>query len=77
VEANHDAPAVASSEIEIAAPPVWRFEPRDGGTPARTEESFEGLLPRLLRGRMQRMLQQSLDSGLAYLRAEAERRAAG
>ena len=53
---------------------VWRLEPADGTTLATTEESWDGALPRLLRGPMRRQLRQALDSGLAYLKAEAERR---
>jgi uncharacterized protein YndB with AHSA1/START domain len=56
---------------------TWSFEPRDGGTTARTEESFQGLPARLLRGRMRRTLQRALEAGLAELKAEAERRASG
>jgi uncharacterized protein YndB with AHSA1/START domain len=62
--------------LGIDAVHVWRFEPRDGGTLVRTEESWAGLLPRLLRGRMQKALQESLDDGLPRLKAEAERRSA-
>ncbi|HSD58429.1 MAG TPA: SRPBCC family protein [Methanotrichaceae archaeon] len=53
---------------------VWRLEPKDGKTIVRTEESWEGLLPRIFRGSMQKMLQRSIDAGLSYLKAEAERR---
>jgi uncharacterized protein YndB with AHSA1/START domain len=62
--------------LGIAAVHVWHFEARDGGTLVRTEESWAGLLPRLLRGRMEKALQDSLDRGLSHLKAEAERRAA-
>jgi uncharacterized protein YndB with AHSA1/START domain len=55
---------------------VWRFEPREHGTVVHTVESWEGLVARLLRGRMQRTLQRGLDDGLARLKVEAERRAA-
>jgi hypothetical protein len=50
--------------------------PRDGGTLVTTEESFAGWLPRLLRRRMQRTLDQSLEQGVRNLKAEAERRSA-
>jgi uncharacterized protein YndB with AHSA1/START domain len=60
----------------IRAVHVWRFEPREHGTVVHTVESWDGLLARLLRGRMQRTLQRSLDDGLARLKVEAERRAA-
>jgi uncharacterized protein YndB with AHSA1/START domain len=54
---------------------VWRLEPRDGGTLVRTEESWQGLLVRLLRGPMRTSLQKAVDGGLGHLKAEAERRA--
>jgi hypothetical protein len=61
--------------LGIKAVHVWQLEPRDGRTFVRTEESFEGLLARLLRGSMQKTLDSSLADGLRYLKAEAERRA--
>ncbi|VVB69445.1 Polyketide cyclase / dehydrase and lipid transport [uncultured archaeon] len=54
---------------------VWRLEPRDGKTVVRTEESWDGLLVRIFRGPMQKMLQRAIDAGLLHLKAEAERRA--
>ena len=59
----------------IGAVHVWSLEPRDGGTLARTQESWDGLLVRLLRGSMQKNLQKAMDDGVRYLKAEAERRA--
>ena len=59
----------------IDAVHVWRLEPSDGGTLARTEESWEGLLVRILRRPLQKSLQKAMDSGLGHLKAEAERRA--
>ena len=67
--------AWSGKALGLAAVHAWRLEPRDGATLLRTEESWDGLLPRLLRGRMQRTLQDSLDTGLPHLKAEAERRA--
>ena len=61
----------------ISALHVWRLEPRGEGTLVRTEESWNGLPVRVLRGRMQRTLQQAVDAGLRALKAEAERRGAG
>jgi uncharacterized protein YndB with AHSA1/START domain len=60
----------------IGAVHVWRFKPIDGGTLATSAESWAGLLPRLLRGPMERQLQKSLEGSLPHLKAEAERRAA-
>jgi len=59
----------------IQAVHVWRLEPSDGGTLVRTEESWEGLPVRILRGTMQRSLQKAVDGGLGHLKAEVERRA--
>ena len=60
----------------IDAVHVWRLEPRDGGgTLVRTEESWQGLLVRLLRGPMRKSLQKAVDGGLGHLKAEVERRA--
>jgi hypothetical protein len=61
----------------IRAVHVWSLEPRGGGTLARTEESWDGLLVRILRGPMQKNLQKALDDGLRHLKAEAEHRAQG
>ena len=60
----------------IDAVHVWRFEPREGGTTVRTEESWAGPLPRILRGVARRALQKGLDDGMPQLKAEAERRLA-
>ena len=50
------------------------FEPRDGGTLVTSEESYDGVVARLLRGRLQKVLDGALESGLQHLKAEAERR---
>ena len=62
--------------IGIGAVHVWQLEPHDGKTVVRTEESWEGLLPSILRGQMKKMLRNSLDAGLHALKVEAERRRA-
>jgi uncharacterized protein YndB with AHSA1/START domain len=59
----------------IKAVHVWHIDPVAGGTRVRTEESWEGFLVRVLRGRMKKDLQSALDDGLTHLKAEAERRA--
>jgi uncharacterized protein YndB with AHSA1/START domain len=51
---------------------VYRLEARDSETLVRTEESFEGWLARLLRGRMKKTLQNALDSGLHRLKTRVE-----
>jgi hypothetical protein len=53
----------------------YRLEPRNGETLVRTEESFEGVIARLMRGSLQKTLDRSLTDGLRYLKTEAEKRA--
>lgn len=60
----------------IEAVHVHRLEPRGDATLVRSEESWDGLLVRLLRRSLTRSLQRAIDSGLGHLKAEAERRAA-
>jgi uncharacterized protein YndB with AHSA1/START domain len=60
----------------IKAIHVFRFEARDGGTLARSEESWEGLIASLLKSWSRRTLAKSLDDVLAHLKDESERRAA-
>jgi uncharacterized protein YndB with AHSA1/START domain len=59
----------------IRAVDAFTFEASDGGTLVREAESWEGLLARLLRSRMERTLRSSLRDGLRSLKTEAERRA--
>jgi hypothetical protein len=58
----------------IKAVHVWHLEPRRAGTLVVNEESWEGLLARLLRRSLQKALDKANASGLAHLKAEAERR---
>jgi hypothetical protein len=60
----------------IRAVHVFRLQPSEDGTLARSEESWEGLPARLLKGYSRRTLDQGIRSVLSYLKAEAERRAA-
>jgi hypothetical protein len=60
--------------IGIQAVHVWTLEERPGGVRVHTEESFDGLLPRIFRHMMTRMLQRSLYAGLGALKQECERR---
>ena len=53
----------------------WKLEPKGDGTLVSTEESMEGLAARLLRGSFQKRLEKSLETWLAGLKQEAERRA--
>ena len=52
---------------------IWKINVVDSKTIVETEESWEGLVSRAMHGRMQEMLESSLNSGLKYLKAEAER----
>jgi hypothetical protein len=73
-----DAPRVigwTGKALGIRAAHVWRIEPSDGGTYVHTEESFEGPLARVFRGRLRSVVSDALESGLRHLKAEAERRA--
>jgi hypothetical protein len=57
----------------IDAVHVWRFEPHDGGTFVRTEESFGGLVVCFFRRPLRRTLDRALESGLRQLKVGAER----
>ncbi len=59
----------------ITAIHVFRFENADGGTLARSEESWEGLIASLFKGYSGRTLDKGIASVLSDLKAEAERRA--
>jgi uncharacterized protein YndB with AHSA1/START domain len=60
--------------LGIRAIHFYRLEPREGGTFVRTEESYEGLVARILRGSLQKTLDRALADGLGYLKNEAEQR---
>lgn len=53
---------------------VWKLEPRNGNTIVRTEESWEGIVTRIFRGKMKKMLEKAIQSGLHSLKNEAEKR---
>jgi hypothetical protein len=62
----------------IPANHVYRVRPSDqhpGHTIVWLEESWDGLLARVLRRPFTKTLQTAIDSGLGRLKAEAERRA--
>jgi hypothetical protein len=59
----------------IKAVHVYRFEPRGEGTLVTTEESFDGLVARILRRPLQKTLDASLQGGLEHLKRRAEQRA--
>lgn len=60
----------------IKAVHVFRFDARNGGTVARSEESWDGFLARLLKGYSRKTLERAITRVLADLKVEAERRAA-
>jgi uncharacterized protein YndB with AHSA1/START domain len=51
----------------------WTIERTQNGVWVRTAESFDGWLPRLLKGSMQKTLDDTLPAWLATLKAQAER----
>ncbi len=60
--------------LGIKAIHIWRLEQKGDRSVVRTKESWEGLLPRIFRSPMQKMLKNSICAGLRSLKAEAERR---
>ena len=68
--------AWTGTTMGIKAVHVFRFQANDGGTLARSEESWEGLLASLLRGYSRKTLDKGIRSVLQHLKTEAERQAA-
>jgi len=68
--------AWTGTTMGIKAVHVFRFQANDGGTLARSEESWEGLLASLLRRYSRKTLDKGIRSVLAHLKTEAERRSA-
>jgi carbon monoxide dehydrogenase subunit G len=60
--------------LGIEAIHVWRMESQGTGTRVVTEESWAGLLARVLRGMMRKSVRKALDDALPALRDEAQRR---
>jgi hypothetical protein len=58
--------------LGIKAIHFWHFEPRNGRTFVRTEESYDGLIARLLRRSLQKTLDRALAEGLGFLKTEVE-----
>jgi hypothetical protein len=54
---------------------VYRLEPRGTGTLVSSGESWEGIVARVFRARMQKTLGRATEAGLLHLKTEAERRA--
>ena len=63
--------------LGIKAMHVHTLEPRDRSTLVRTAESFDGVVARLFRGRLQKTLETALRNELQHLKVEAERREQG
>jgi len=61
--------------MRIHAVHVFRLSPSEGGTLVRSEESWRGLIPTLFRAYSRRTLRSGIESVLAALKVEAERRA--
>jgi hypothetical protein len=59
--------------LGIRAYHVWHLEGQNGRTLVRTEESYDGLVARLLRRSLQKTLDAALTDGVRYLKAEAEK----
>ncbi len=61
--------------LGIDALHLWRMEGQGESTRVFTEESWNGLLARVLRGSMSKTVRKALDDGLPALKREAEGRA--
>lgn len=66
--------AWTGTTMTIQAIHVFRFEPNDGGTLARSEESWEGVLVRLLKSHCRKSIDKAIKNVLSHLKTEAERR---
>ncbi|HEX5586106.1 MAG TPA: SRPBCC family protein, partial [Acidimicrobiia bacterium] len=71
-----DAPSAISwtgRTTGIKALHAWQLEERDGATIVRTQESWHGLVVKLLRHTIQPTLQSAIDDGLVALKTASER----
>ena len=59
--------------LGIKAVHVWRLDRTAGGTMVTTEESWDGPVPWVFRGRSRRMLRDAINSGLEHLKERLER----
>ena len=74
--AHVDRPRVVAWSGEtfgVRAVHVWRLEAQNGKTLVRTEESYDGLVARVLRRSLQKTLDAALADGARYLKTEAEK----
>jgi hypothetical protein len=60
--------------LGISAVHLWHLSPVESGTRVVSEESWNGLVPRVFNGRSRQTVRKATDDGLAALKAEAERR---
>ncbi len=67
--------AWSGTTLGIRSTHVWDLTEEGRGTRVHTVESFEGLVPTLLRHFTRKKLAESLKQGMAALKAEAESRA--
>lgn len=67
--------AWTGKSMGIKAIHLFRLQPKDGGTLARSEESWEGLLATLLKGYSRKTMRREIHSFLSSLKAESERQA--
>ena len=67
--------AWTGTTMGIRAVHVFRFQATDGGSLARSEESWDGPFPSLLKGFSRRTLDKGIRSVLVSLKTEAEHRA--
>ena len=65
-----------ATTMGIKAVHVFRFEPNDGGTLVRSEESWDGLIARMLKRFSRRTVEDAITKMLGHLKVEAEHRAA-
>jgi hypothetical protein len=65
----------SGGSLGVRARHVYRLDPAGGGTAVASEESWNGLLARLLPGVARRRLAAGVDGALTALGREAERRA--
>jgi hypothetical protein len=63
--------------FSIDAIHVWHLEGHAGNTMVTTYESWEGVIARLFRGASQKTVEKAIQTGLRYLKTEAERRSSG
>jgi hypothetical protein len=61
---------------ELHRPHFFTFVPKDSGTLAHSEESWEGIIPSVLKSYSRKTLDKTIKGVLSRLKAEPERRTA-